>query len=108
MIMFKNLFKKLFAPVEVHVQVELPVWFKNYPKYSQENEYMKNLLLEFHSAYRSSMSALNFVNGKSIYFYKVAKDTANFLDIPLWKNITPPSGMSVSGAEPSINRVMSK
>ena len=72
---------------------------------TREHEQAKVLLNQFHEAYRDCMANQGFIDAYSAAFYPVAKRTAQMLDIPLWKNMTPPTGMPVSGGEPLLSRV---
>lgn len=88
--MWLRIWRKLFPPIEVKVTILLPEWINNYPNYARENEKLKLLLEQFHEAYRNMMKT----GSQSIYagyFYLPAKQTAVELDIPIWKNITPPN-----------------
>lgn len=86
--------------VDVHVEDQ----YQEVIKLTREHEKAKVLLSRFHEAYRNCMTNQGFINSYSAEFYRVGKETAKMLDIPLWQNITPPNGMPGCGGEPLLSR----
>lgn len=100
-----NWIRKLFTvePMKVDVHVDLGSELLRVRDETRKTIRTELLLRQWHEAYRAVMSDPEFAKHQG-EFYRVAKDTATLLNIPLWGKMTLPLGMN-GGKEPMLEHL---